>query len=185
MIDAPTGAEIVTVDVGFPPAGAADVSWSPDSRQVAYWSTGDASNEVRVLDLATGETTTPAGNPAADRFPAWDPSGHRLAFWSDRSGRGELWLVGSDDAEPVAIAEVGVADSPPAWSPDGSLIAATVQFGPNRWMTELMTPEAGSCWPATEPPLGRTELVPVGRPARGGAAAGRGSGHPARRHGRI
>jgi Tol biopolymer transport system component len=140
VIEAASAMEVMAVDVGFPPAGAADLSWAPDGDRVAYWSTGEASNEIRVLDLAAGDTTVLAPNPGADRFPAWAPTGDRIAFWSDRAGRGELWLVDTDaGADPVAIAEVGVANSAAAWSPDGSLIASVVQVGPDRWSTQLMT----------------------------------------------
>lgn len=138
VFDLDTGRQAATVDVGFPPVGAVEASWSPEGSRLAYWSTSDASNEIRVLDVATGTSSNLTDHPSADRFPAWSPSENLLAFWTDRSGRGELWLMASDGTGPRALAEIGAAHAPSAWSPAGQRLVTTIQRAPTQWISAVL-----------------------------------------------
>jgi hypothetical protein len=71
VIEIESGDAAASVDIGPPAIAQSAPSWSPYGTRVAYWSTGDASNEIRVLDVRTGMTTNLTNDPAADRYPAW------------------------------------------------------------------------------------------------------------------
>jgi TolB protein len=133
VIDVETREAVGSVDIGPPAIAGSAPSWSPDGTRVAYWSTGDASNEIRVLDLRTGVTTNLTNDPAADRYPVWSPDGDEIAFWTDRSDKGELWVMSSDGSSPRALVEVGNAFGPAAWSPDSTSLAVAVQRGPDEF----------------------------------------------------
>jgi Tol biopolymer transport system component/C-terminal processing protease CtpA/Prc len=119
------------------------LTWSPDSRRLAYASDRDGRWRVWVHDFAARRETAltagagEAGDPSAgDVAPRWSPDGTRIAFV--RGGR-ELRV-----AEATAGANFGRErrlatarfDRPPfadardvAWSPDGQWIAFVARAG--------------------------------------------------------
>jgi tricorn protease len=110
-------------------------AWSPDGRQVAYWSdaTGEYELYVRAAD-GSGEArqlTTDAGADPTWRFGAvWSPDGKRLAFGDHRA---RLRVV---DAASGAISDVDrsthddITDY--TWSPDGRWLAYSKTAGEPR-----------------------------------------------------
>jgi Tol biopolymer transport system component len=110
--------------------------WSPDGRRVVYASYRDDAVELRLLDLASGESVPLVSNGAVNIEPRWSPDGGRVAFTS--SVHQGLWhafvvAVGPDGAaaEPTRITPERDSGLPryyyhrkdqyfsPTWSPDG------------------------------------------------------------------
>jgi tricorn protease len=109
-----------------------DPAWSPDGKQVAYFS--DASGEyalhIRQQD-GLGETKLiNLGDPPSFFYrPTWSPDGKKITYTDKRLG---VWYVDLDKGTPVRI-DVNAYDSPvrtidPAWSPDSRWIAYTKQL---------------------------------------------------------
>jgi Tol biopolymer transport system component/cytosine/adenosine deaminase-related metal-dependent hydrolase len=68
-------------------------AWSPDGTRVAFVV---ANTRIDVIDLGTGERTTPVTVPADQviHSPSWTPDGRDLVYSVVRSGRSELWRSG-------------------------------------------------------------------------------------------
>ncbi len=97
-----------------------DVSWSPDSRRIAYsrlrngeWavfvSRRDGADERRLSSVGVNATWT-----------SWAPNGVELAFAAGAQGRTDIVAVSVRG--PIAERKIttdGASNSSPAWSPDG------------------------------------------------------------------
>jgi WD40 repeat protein len=110
--------------------------WSPDGRRVVYASYHDDAIELRLLDLASGESVPLVSNGGVNIEPRWSPDGSRVAFTS--SAYEGLWHVfvvpvGPDGAAGAPTRVTPDRDSglpryyyhrkdqyfSPTWSPDG------------------------------------------------------------------
>lgn len=139
------------VPITSTPGAKSEISWSHDSRKLAYVSDGD----VWEVSVSGGETKQLTSGPigpgdprgATDHFPLWNPDGKWILFQSGRKGWNELYIVSEDgktknyvaateiysgaDQIGNAVADHGDAvssdrfDPNPAWSPDGKSISYT------------------------------------------------------------
>jgi Tol biopolymer transport system component len=126
---------------GVDTSGSTSPAWSPDGREIAFASSGDAVGEdqgdveIYVMSAGGGEKRRLTRDDVHDAAPAWSPDGRRLAF-------AHTPALGTEDADGVIVVMNGdgagrfeltqhprtpeiILDSHPAWSPDGSLIAFT------------------------------------------------------------
>ncbi len=98
--------------------------------------TGDRSEHLHVLDVATGKLTQITSGTYSESDAAWSPDGRRVVFVSNReqepdaSYRTDLWVVdaGNSDqgASPLRLTDDERTKSDPAFSPDGTMIAFLV-----------------------------------------------------------
>ncbi|HEU4524776.1 MAG TPA: CehA/McbA family metallohydrolase [Gemmatimonadales bacterium] len=110
--------------------------WSPDGRRVVYASYRDDAIELRLLDLASGESLPLVANGAVNIEPRWSPDGGRIAFTSSvHEGLWHVFVVSVDSAgaagRPTRITPDRDSGLPryyyhrkdqyfsPTWSPDG------------------------------------------------------------------
>ncbi|HEX6200354.1 MAG TPA: hypothetical protein VF150_08830, partial [Thermoanaerobaculia bacterium] len=106
--------------------------------------------EIRVTEVATGETRTLTPGWGTSWAPRWSQDGSRLAFYSDRTGRPLLWVWRRGDEEPKPFEGMVVrtffAFEGPDWSPDGRFLYSRAlsrdveeRFGaqPDRWPWEV------------------------------------------------
>ena len=106
------------------------LSWSPDSRFIAYASQGSiwtVSAEGGPPKRLTHACPASEGDPrqSGDRSPQWSPKGRWILFETGRHGRQDLVVI-SDDGRTEIFLTQGDADSSNAsWAPDGSHISYT------------------------------------------------------------
>ena len=68
-----------------------DPSWAPDGRNLAFVATTeDGSNQLKMLDLASGEAKTLCSSPVTMANPRWEPHGQWLTY--DEQGKGTQLL---------------------------------------------------------------------------------------------
>ncbi len=82
------------------PGADNDPSWSPDGRQIAFWSDRDA----------------------PDWYPRWSPDGSQIAFYAYRSGNREVWtmpVTGGPARQLTDFKAIGAEAFFPTWSHDG------------------------------------------------------------------
>ena len=107
------------------PAELLSVALSPDGT-MAVVPTGDpvaGTQDLWLLDTATGLRTRLTADPAEDVGPVWAPAGDRVYFTSDRSGELRPWVVALDGggAEPVGELPLQVFSV----TPDGRWLACS------------------------------------------------------------
>ncbi len=109
--------------------------WSPDGRFIAYaWYAHDAI-DLKLLNVATGETSDLVSNGAVNLEPRWSPDGSRIAFTSTAfEGRFHIYTIDVRNGRPGTSVRLttdhqstlpryyyGAFDHflSPSWSPDG------------------------------------------------------------------
>jgi len=103
-------------------------NWSPDSQWLAIMVESAGlpsliSQEIALVNIATGDSQRLTDNPVWDVFPTWSPDGKYLAFVSGRDGNDEIYVMNIDGTNPVNLSQNPALDFAPAWSPSGNHIA--------------------------------------------------------------
>jgi Tol biopolymer transport system component len=85
-----------------PLAGVGDrgPAWSPNGRQIAFYSDRAGNNDVYTVGFNGKGLTQVTFTKAADREPSWSPAGTSLVFLSDRSTYTELWMTSLIEVGP-------------------------------------------------------------------------------------
>lgn len=110
--------------------------WSPDGRRVIYVTYRTDALDLRLLDLASGDTATLLSNGAVNLEPRWSPDGRRIAWVSSaHEGRWHVYIGRVENGRLAGIERVTPdveSGLPryyysawdhylsPTWSPDGS-----------------------------------------------------------------
>jgi TolB protein len=110
--------------------------FSPDGRWLAYTADDDAKSiNLRLLNVATGQSVDLTTGPHVSHEPAWSPDGRRLAYVSTApNGYFNVFVMDIVDGKPGKSMQVTTDNSfgrdrlyfgdvdvhiSPAWSPDG------------------------------------------------------------------
>jgi WD40 repeat protein len=99
-------------------------AFSPDGSRLAVIGDG-ASQDVWVVDVATGHRTTVTSDAFQDRAPVWSPDGSRIAYVSTRDNTPAIYQRpsnGQGAEELLYRHESGGAIVLTDWSPDGRFI---------------------------------------------------------------
>jgi Tol biopolymer transport system component len=106
-------------------------SWSPDSRQVVYYTRDDGVHDISVVGADGSDEHAISTDLLDEYWPAWSPTGDRIAFSRvmSSSNRPHFVVMDPDGADEVVL---GRDDDPnfggasPVWSPDGRYLLGGV-----------------------------------------------------------
>ena len=85
-----------------------DLSWSPESRTLAFTLTGNGSIDAWTADVASGALTRRTDWPEDERYPVFSGDGSRLYFVSGRdAAQGDVWNVAFDGKPPTRVTTSG------------------------------------------------------------------------------
>ena len=96
------------------------LTWSPDSRHLAFIGTGQGQSDLYIIDVQTGERRQLTGTPEREDYPNWSPDGQRIAFSSKYRNQFDIKIY--DLAEGTAHAAISSStdDLWPQWLPEGN-----------------------------------------------------------------
>ena len=95
--------------------------WSPDGRFIAY-ETAD-SQQIRIVEVSSGQTRQVTDDNRANRTPAWSPDGRELVIMSEINNVWQLVIIEVNGGRQQVITSGGEDRRFPVWSPDGRWIA--------------------------------------------------------------
>lgn len=97
--------------------------FSPDGRQIAFFSNRKGNNDLYLLDVASRNVTQLTSHRSDDHFHNWSPDGKSLVFTSERSGNKDIWLLDIASKQSTQLTRHAAADDDPTFAPDGRSIA--------------------------------------------------------------
>ena len=128
----PDGTNLINLTQS-PERGDGVSAWSPDGKQIVFYSMGD----IWMMDADGGNSRNVTNHDAGDWHPDWSPDGRQIAFTSDRNsdwefdvwgGNSEIYVMTPGGINLVNLTKHPAVDGHPDWSPDGRRIA----FSSNR-----------------------------------------------------
>lgn len=119
-------AERITTSGGL----QSDLSWSPDSRHLAYVAQRGLDSRIATYDFVAHRERTLTSGGAYDASPSWSPDGKMLAYVRNRRELHVINLTEAGEAQKDAVIFsgqiAGFQNSAPAWSPDSRWLAFAV-----------------------------------------------------------
>jgi len=99
------------------PDGEADrATWAPAPfNEIAYYARTGPGYDVKIHELATGQTRQLTFGEGSNESPAYSPSGRHLAFTSTRSGLVQVYTIGRDGNGLHQVTRTG-NNQTPDWS---------------------------------------------------------------------
>jgi TolB protein len=91
-------------------------TWSPAPyNEIAYHARTGPGYDIKILNLAAGETRQITFGEGTNESPAWAPNGRHLAFFSSRAGRTQIFSVDRDGRNVRQLTREG-NNQQPHWS---------------------------------------------------------------------
>ena len=102
--------------ITFNESWADGATWSPAPfNEIAYAGQSGPGFDIRVYDVASGQTRTLTDGAGSNESPAFSPSGRHLAFISTRLGKWNVFTIGRDGRGLRQITRTG-NNTYPDWS---------------------------------------------------------------------
>jgi Tol biopolymer transport system component len=150
------GGVATRVGKGF--GAAADPSYSPDGKLIAYdyRRPGSSIKEIYVMNADGTEIHQVTDLKQVSTYPAWSPDGKTLAFQFSISGApNDIYTVPATGGPPKRTNSAGIEAIQPAWTPDGAGITfsrdGALVTGENGEETQLTSGENNDSAPAWRP----------------------------------
>jgi TolB protein len=100
----------------IPDAEADRATWAPAPfNEIAYSARNGPGYDIKIHELATGQTRQLTFSEGSNESPAYSPSGRHLAFTSTRSGLVQVFTIGRDGNGLRQITRTG-NNQTPDWS---------------------------------------------------------------------
>jgi TolB protein len=91
-------------------------TWSPAPfNEIAFAARTGPGFDIKILNIASGETRQITFGEGTNESPAWAPNGRHLAFMSTRQGRAQIFIVDRDGRNLRQITREG-NNTTPNWS---------------------------------------------------------------------
>jgi TolB protein len=91
-------------------------TWSPAPyNEIAFTARTGPGNDIKVYNLAEGQTRQLTFGEGTNESPAWSPNGRHLAFMSTRAGRSQIFTVDRDGRNIRQLTREG-SNFTPHWS---------------------------------------------------------------------
>jgi len=130
LLDALSGEEIRTIVKGSRSVNFEElkwlhpgITWSPDSRKIAFAAKAGKSDVIHIVDAKTGKTEKIPINLDGVFSAAWSPSGDKIAFVGNKGNASDLYLLDITEKSYLQLTNDPFSDSNPSWNYDGSQIA--------------------------------------------------------------
>jgi Tol biopolymer transport system component len=107
----------------FNPPLDGNPSWSPDGKQIVFYSERDGNSEIYVMSADGEHQMRLTRHPASDGYPNFSPDGKQIVFDSDRDGNFEIYVMDADGGNPKRLTSHPARDVSASWSLDGRKIA--------------------------------------------------------------
>ena len=83
-------------------------TWSPAPfNEIAYAARTGPGNDIKVMELATGQVKQLTFGEGTNESPAFAPNGRHLAFTSSRSGKSQIFTIGRDGKDLRQMTRTG------------------------------------------------------------------------------
>jgi Tol biopolymer transport system component len=98
--------------------------FSPDGREIAFYSTRNVNRDVYVINSDGSGERRLTGGAGQSSFPAYSPDGQSIAYSYSEGDSVSIWILRRPtiDAPWQAPERLPVIGGPPRWSPDGSMV---------------------------------------------------------------
>ncbi len=149
-------------------------SWSPDGRQVAFYSeVNGRPADLYVINVDGTGLRQLTDTPVAEGYPAWSPDGTQIAFESHTAdGNFDVYAMRAEGSDPRRLTTHPKRDVGPAWSADGKTIAFMSDRDGKEFNVYAMAADGSSVERWTE---GATDWFPQFAPGGGRVAFHRGN----------
>lgn len=131
--------------------------WSPDGRTIAFVSDRSGTDQIWLLDPATGATRQITQGTAKHAWPEWSPDGTRLVYWGFDATTAEhrIATIGADGRNETLVATWSGHLDRPVWRPDGQYLALAAEVDGN-WDLWLVRPDGSERRRLTQDPAMET-----------------------------
>ena len=99
------------------------ITWSPDSKKIAFAAKAGKSDAIYFLDIKTGKQEKLTFDFDGIFTAAWSPDGDRIAFVGNKDHASDIYVFNIKTKTLENFTDDIFSDSEPAWSPDGRTIA--------------------------------------------------------------
>lgn len=98
----------------------AGLTWSPDSKFIAFAAKSGEEDALHIVNVEKGEIVRSLKFSIDGILsPAWSPDGKEIAFTGIQNGFGDLYAINVETEELRKITNDKFSDLEPSWSPDG------------------------------------------------------------------
>ena len=97
--------------------------FSPDGKQIAYFSNKSGNNDIYIIDLKTKKERQLTNHKSDDFYHSWSPDGSQILFTSERSGNRDIWIMPSKGGVARQLTDSPESEDDAVFSPDGKWIA--------------------------------------------------------------